>query len=68
VVDDPRRLRAAWRSQRPNPAVASSSPRLSAARAWRQGLINDLANPKIAAFFFGCVLVAFGVRLAAQQH
>jgi threonine/homoserine/homoserine lactone efflux protein len=39
---------------RPGAAMAAASPAwrpLAAAAAYRQGLINDLANPKMAAFF-----------------
>lgn len=43
-------LRAAWRGHAPD---AGGGPvlRLTPGRSLRQGLINDLANPKMAAFF-----------------
>jgi threonine/homoserine/homoserine lactone efflux protein len=56
--------------------------RLPAATAYRQGLISDLGNPKMAAFFtsllpqFGTtdagpsfwLMLALGLRLATEQH
>nr|WP_277819879.1 LysE family translocator [Actinomadura sp. RB99] len=41
----------AWRGQRHGGERQDGRSRLSAGRALRQGLINDLANPKMAAFF-----------------
>jgi threonine/homoserine/homoserine lactone efflux protein len=120
-------LHAAWRDRGHRALTAGSSLRLTPARSFGQGVINDLANPKMAAFFLsllpqfaspgsgtagllllglvfclltfawlacysvavakarsvlltrspvrraldaltGCVLVAFGVRLAFQQR
>lgn len=120
-------LRAAWRDRPHRTLAVGSSLRLTPARSLGQGVINDLANPKMAAFFLsllpqfaspgsgtadllllgllfclltfvwltfysvvvakarsflltravvrraldaltGCVLVAFGVRLAFQQR
>jgi threonine/homoserine/homoserine lactone efflux protein len=124
-------LRAAWPPRSPDPAAdpaaGPAQPRLSPARALRQGAVSNLANPKMAAFFVsllpqftpagrasfaafvllglvfcaltfawlaaysfavararqvlvrgpvrravdavaGCVLIAFGIRLAAQQR
>ncbi|MER6813060.1 LysE family translocator [Spirillospora sp. NPDC000708] len=40
----------AWRGQRHGGERQDGRSRLSAGRALRQGLINDLANPKMAAF------------------
>jgi len=45
-------LRAAWLPHgRDRAAAEQDSPRLSPARALRQGVVNNLANPKMAAFF-----------------
>ena len=46
-------LRAALRREPPAPALAAGAgaPRLGARAAYRQGLISDLGNPKMAAFF-----------------
>jgi RhtB (resistance to homoserine/threonine) family protein len=45
-------LRAAGREKATEEVVAANGTRsLDAKRGFRQGLINDLANPKIAAFF-----------------
>jgi threonine/homoserine/homoserine lactone efflux protein len=44
-------LRAAW-SKRAYAAIdARSAPNLTSVRMFRQGLLNDLGNPKMAAFF-----------------
>jgi threonine/homoserine/homoserine lactone efflux protein len=40
----------AWRG-RPNEERPRGGPRLGPRAAWRQGLLNDLGNPKIAVFF-----------------
>jgi threonine/homoserine/homoserine lactone efflux protein len=40
----------AWRG-RPPEASPGAGPRLGPRAAWRQGLLNDLGNPKIAVFF-----------------
>lgn len=120
-------LRAAWTGHRHGTAGVRTGLRLTPVRALRQGFLNDLSNPKMAAFFVslfpqfatgdraafavfllfgllfgamtfgwlvvytlavvrargfldrprirraldsltGCVLVAFGVRLAAEQR
>ena len=43
---------AAWHGHRaPTAAVAAMSTRLSRASAFRQGLLSDLGNPKMAVFF-----------------
>lgn len=42
-------LRRAWRGD--EPVDARPGPRLGAGRALRQGLVSNLANPKMAAFF-----------------
>jgi len=44
-------LRAAWAGHAQVVAAPSPVPRLAPARAFRQGLLNNLANPKMAAFF-----------------
>lgn len=47
-------LRAAWGSAAPHDAPGANvtaSPRLSPRTAFRQGVISDLGNPKMAAFF-----------------
>jgi threonine/homoserine/homoserine lactone efflux protein len=44
-------LRAAWLDRGHDPRSTASSLRLTPGRALRQGLVNDLANPKMAAFF-----------------
>lgn len=44
-------LWAAWHDRGHAGAVRAGSLRLTPARALRQGVINDLANPKMAAFF-----------------
>ena len=46
-------LRSAWRPSTAALAEASSSrhPRLGGGKAFRQGILNDLANPKMAVFF-----------------
>jgi threonine/homoserine/homoserine lactone efflux protein len=44
-------LRAAWFSREGEVAAPLSEPRLTPGRALRQGVVNDLANPKMAAFF-----------------
>jgi threonine/homoserine/homoserine lactone efflux protein len=43
-------LRAAWHGPR-NDAPAKTTGRLAPARALRQGVLSNLANPKMAAFF-----------------
>ena len=43
-------LLAAWRNDWSAPAVAAG-PRLGAAASFRQGVISDLGNPKMAVFF-----------------
>jgi threonine/homoserine/homoserine lactone efflux protein len=43
-------LIAAWRNEWSAPAMAAG-PRLSAAASFRQGVISDLGNPKMAVFF-----------------
>jgi threonine/homoserine/homoserine lactone efflux protein len=40
----------AWRG-RPREQIPRGGPRLGPRAAWRQGLLNDLGNPKIAVFF-----------------
>jgi threonine/homoserine/homoserine lactone efflux protein len=40
----------AWRG-RPREDAIRTGPRLAPRSAWRQGLLNDLGNPKIAVFF-----------------
>ncbi len=45
-------LRAAWRGAPPaHAAAATPAVRLSPASAFRQGLLSDLGNPKMAVFF-----------------
>jgi threonine/homoserine/homoserine lactone efflux protein len=44
-------LRAAGRGSSADARAASAGRTLAGRRGFRQGLINDLANPKIAAFF-----------------
>lgn len=44
-------LRAAWLARGHAVGGSASSLRLTPARALRQGIVNDLANPKMAAFF-----------------
>lgn len=44
-------LRSAWRRSEPAAGIDSDSPPVWPARAFRQGLISNLANPKMAAFF-----------------
>ncbi len=44
-------LRAAWANREHGLQPATCSPRLTPRRALRQGLVNNLANPKMAAFF-----------------
>ena len=44
-------LRAAWTDRGHNAAPTGGAPRLTPIRAWRQGAISNLANPKMAAFF-----------------
>ncbi|WP_198679279.1 LysE family translocator [Thermomonospora amylolytica] len=44
-------LRAAWRGGEGRTAETAAGLRLTPARSLGQGLINDLANPKMAAFF-----------------
>lgn len=45
-------LVGAWRgSALADPAAAASHRRLAPAKAFRQGIINDLGNPKMAVFF-----------------
>ena len=44
-------LRAAWTTHTPPAGGTKPSMRLGRGRAYRQGLLNDLANPKMAAFF-----------------
>jgi threonine/homoserine/homoserine lactone efflux protein len=51
-------LYAAFRRVEP---AAASAPRLARAGAYRQGLISDLSNPKMAAFFTS-LLPQFGGR------
>jgi threonine/homoserine/homoserine lactone efflux protein len=43
-------LLAAWRNDWAAPAIATG-PRLRAAASFRQGVISDLGNPKMAVFF-----------------
>lgn len=49
----------------PNDPVAPAGVRLTAGRAFRQGVINNLANPKMAAFF-ASVLPQFAAPGAAM--
>jgi len=45
-------LWGAWRGgAAPTPGIAAASQRLSRASAFRQGLLSDLGNPKMAVFF-----------------
>jgi threonine/homoserine/homoserine lactone efflux protein len=44
-------LRAAWLDRRHDAPARPPALRLGPARAFRQGVINNLANPKMAAFF-----------------
>lgn len=44
-------LRAAWRDRGDHRAAVAPSLRLTPARSLRQGILNNLANPKMAAFF-----------------
>lgn len=44
-------LRSAWRGGEPAVEAGTTGLRLTSGRSLRQGLINDLANPKMAAFF-----------------
>jgi threonine/homoserine/homoserine lactone efflux protein len=44
-------LRAAWTTRARTPDHPKASIQLGRGRAYRQGLLNDLANPKMAAFF-----------------
>jgi threonine/homoserine/homoserine lactone efflux protein len=45
-------LWGAWRGRAaPAAGIATASPRLSRASAFRQGLLSDLGNPKMAVFF-----------------
>ena len=44
-------LRAAWRDRANHGEPITGSPRPTSVRAWRQGAISNLANPKMAAFF-----------------
>jgi threonine/homoserine/homoserine lactone efflux protein len=45
-------LRAAFARHEPDrPAAAGAAHRLTAGRAYRQGLLSDLGSPKMAAFF-----------------
>jgi threonine/homoserine/homoserine lactone efflux protein len=41
----------AWRGRPREGGVRRDGPRLVPRAAWRQGLLNDLGNPKIAVFF-----------------
>jgi len=44
-------LHALWTAWRGGDVVVATGPRLDARTAYRQGLMSDLGNPKIAAFF-----------------
>jgi threonine/homoserine/homoserine lactone efflux protein len=44
-------LRAAIRPERAAPAEAGSGPRLAPRAAFRQGVVSNLGNPKMAVFF-----------------
>ena len=44
-------LRAAWRGHGPADPAAGASPRLTPAASLRQGVVSNLANPKMAGFF-----------------
>ena len=44
-------LLAAWRDRANHGEPITGSPRPTSVRAWRQGAISNLANPKMAAFF-----------------
>ena len=44
-------LWTAWRGNSPATAMTAAGPRLSRQRAWRQGIVSDLGNPKMAVFF-----------------
>ena len=53
-------LWGAWRGRAaPTAGVASAATRLSRASAFRQGLLSDLGNPKMAVFF-SSLLPQFG--------
>jgi threonine/homoserine/homoserine lactone efflux protein len=51
VVLGAQALRDAFRPGAPRPARGSLSTRLPAGRAFRQGLLSNLGNPKMAVFF-----------------
>lgn len=63
-------LRAAWRT--PSPAASAAAPPVMPAGAWRafrNGLLTNLANPK-AVIYFGSIFSAFvgaGVSLATRS-
>ena len=59
-------LAAAWRGTDRAAEEAGSAPRLARAGAYRQGLISDLSNPKMAAFFTS-LLPQFGTTGAGQS-
>jgi threonine/homoserine/homoserine lactone efflux protein len=44
-------LRSAWAARASEPPDAAPVTERSAGRSYRQGLLNDLGNPKMAAFF-----------------
>jgi threonine/homoserine/homoserine lactone efflux protein len=59
--------------------IAREGPALRAPAAFRQGLLSDLGNPKMAVFFasvlpqfapvlMGAALIGFGVRIAYEQR
>jgi threonine/homoserine/homoserine lactone efflux protein len=58
-------LVAAFRGTEPSVA-APTAPRLARASAFRQGLISDLSNPKMAAFFTS-LLPQFGTTAAGPS-
>ena len=59
-------LFAAFRGAEPMPAASGTAPRLARAGAYRQGLISDLSNPKMAAFFTS-LLPQFGTTAAGPS-
>jgi threonine/homoserine/homoserine lactone efflux protein len=65
--------RAVWWSwRRGHPVAPAVTP--SRRSPFVQGILSNLLNPKIAVFFTsferltGCVLIAFGVRLATERR
>jgi threonine/homoserine/homoserine lactone efflux protein len=72
-------LHALWTAWRGGSVQVVAGARLDARTAYRQGLMSDLGNPKIAAFFtsllpqfstafLGMLALGVGVRLATEQR